>query len=174
MKAANGRGQWVQGVDIRRIPGFTDQRGHSMSEDLDTETGFLNAIALVARIEEGGLLWIATASSSWCWLNFKNTKRSLANGYAGDESYEPARLGNRLAHVTAFLLEFAVARRCNAAMENPLYSWICKYPPLACVLTRAGCNTRPTHGAALGTMPRRGRASPSSTNYMPPMGGFSS
>ncbi len=137
-RSAEGVGYRGRGFDKDSKPCVTDTEKDLPCQDLNTQTGFLNAVAMVARILPGGLLWLAPVCASWCWLNLSKTKRCLENLFHGDLHYEPVRIGNHLANVTAFLLEFAVARAVQAAMENPTGSYIWKYPPLVLSFSKAG------------------------------------
>jgi len=109
MGAASDQGFQAAGFDKFRVPGQTDGPGPS-SEDLCTEAGFLNALALVATLRVGGLLWLAPVCASWIWLNLRRTMRRFDNQFWGDTTYDPVRIGNHLATVTIFLMRFAFGR----------------------------------------------------------------
>jgi hypothetical protein len=112
MGAAVGQGFQAAAFDKCRVPGQTDGPG-PLSEDLCTEAGFLSAVALVATLRVGGLLWLAPVCASWIWLNLKRTMRRSDNQYWGDTTYDPVRIGNHLATVTIFLMHFAFGRLAN-------------------------------------------------------------
>jgi len=124
------------GFDKHRVPGRTDSALALSSEDLASEAGFMNALSLVARLRRGGLLWLAPVCASWVWMNLLRTMRCAANSYYGDESYGPVRLGNELATNAAFLIEFAMARGVECVVENPPWSFIWKFPPMAAVMSK--------------------------------------
>ena len=86
----------------------------------------------------GGLLWLAPICSSWVWLNVSMTKRSAENAYHGDPTCKPVQEGNLIATICAFLLELAIARMVQAALENPPRSYIWRFPPLASSLESLG------------------------------------
>lgn len=109
MGAAVDQGFQAAAFDKCRVPGQTDGPG-PLSEDLCTEAGFLSALALVATLRVGGLLWLAPVCASWIWLNLKRTQRRFDNQYWGDSTYNPVRIGNHLATVTIFLMRFAFGR----------------------------------------------------------------
>jgi hypothetical protein len=69
------------GFDKDRLPGESDDPASRLCEDLCTATGFNNAMKLVARLVEGGLLWLAPLCASFVWLNLIKTKRCAENGY---------------------------------------------------------------------------------------------
>ena len=107
--AAVDQGFQATAFDKCRVPGQTDGPG-PLSEDLCTEAGFLSALALVATLRVGGLLWLATVCGSWVWMNLHKTQRRFENQYWGDLTYNPVRIGNHLAMVTIFLMHFAFGR----------------------------------------------------------------
>ena len=100
-RAAQSLGLRSAVFDKFRIKGVTDQPGGSESEDMAEEAGFLSALGLVLRLREGGLLIQGPPCSSFVGLNAANCRRSAANGYMGDESYGPVRVGNALAKAPA-------------------------------------------------------------------------
>ena len=106
MDAAVDQGFQAAAFDKCRVPGQTDGPG-PLSEDLCTENGFQSAVALVATLRKGGLLWLAPVCGSWIWLNLVRTQRRLDNQYWGDLTYNPVLIGNHLATVTIFLMRFA-------------------------------------------------------------------
>lgn len=69
------------GFDKDRLPGVSDDPASRFCEDLCTATGLTNAMKLVARLVEGGLLWLAPLCASFIWLNLANTKRCAENWY---------------------------------------------------------------------------------------------
>ena len=71
--------------------------------------GFSLALSYVARLREGGLLWLAPVCSSFAFPNISNTKRSAAD-YNGDPTYEPVATGNLMAELAGFLMRLAFER----------------------------------------------------------------
>ena len=129
--AGSSLGLACKPFDKFRLPGKTDT-----TEDLTTETGFLNAARLVCHLRVGGLLWMAPVCSSWVFWNISRTKRSKANNFTGDTTYEPVRLGNTMAQVCAFLIELAAVRCAQVAVENPPRSFIWEYQPFSSTVDR--------------------------------------
>lgn len=97
-RAGLERGHRAVAFDILRDP---------INEDILSKGGFHKAVSLVMRLRAGGLLGQAPVCSSWVGLNTKNTKRTKDN-YQGNESYEPVRLGNRMAEATMLLMALAI------------------------------------------------------------------
>jgi len=107
------------GFDVNRLRGVTDVAGPG-SEDITTEAGFLNAVALVLRIQVGGLATFAPMCGSYNWLCSSLARRAEANGFLGDEAAPPFVVtGNAAAKATAFLARVAALRGVQALVENP-------------------------------------------------------
>jgi hypothetical protein len=130
-------GLQAAGYDINRIPGTTDVPKSKTSENIISQEGFENAVALVMRCS--GLLWMAPVCSSWIFCNMSNTKRSK-NNVQGDVSYGPVRDGNLMADVAGFLMCLAWRRGLSAVIENPASSLIFKYPNVQDVLSSFGAH----------------------------------
>ncbi len=137
-KAATEQNLAAQAFDKFRVPGSTDTTNFECTEDIAVWAGFLRALQLVLRLRKGGLLMMGPPCSSFVQLNMAKCKRSHSNDYRGDETYEPVRLGNLLATITAFLMTLACLRDVESAVENPPGSVIWKLGILKQVLRAFG------------------------------------
>ena len=108
---------------------MTDSTVGALSENLVTRAGFNQAVKLVGRLRNGGLLWLAPECSTWVFYNVSRTKRCKNNHYEGDLDYPPVQGGNAMAEACVFLIKIARARGVNFAVENPerSYIWHCKF-----------------------------------------------
>lgn len=125
VKAARQNGCNAQGFDLKRSPGETDSRGGSASEDITCEPGFNNALDLVLRIRQGGLLILAVDCSSFTFPNSNKTRRTHGHEHGAD--YYAATLGNCMAMAAAFLMNVAIARGVHVLVENPPDSHLFKF-----------------------------------------------
>ena len=123
--AAVAGGVPAASFDVRRQPGVTDAPGPE-SEDIITEPGFRNALRLVGRLRNRGLLWMAPVCSSWGFANSANTGRRQGN-VAGSRRCPAVVEGNLMAEIAMFLFAVAIARGVYAAMENPAGSMLFTY-----------------------------------------------
>ena len=90
----------------------------------------MNALNLVLRVREGGLVWMAPVCASWGWMRLAQTKRSIANNYVGDLSLPTVCTGNLMADIAVFFHRVAAIRNVQAVIENPPGSRIFKYGPM--------------------------------------------
>ena len=111
------------GFDFNRVRGVTNVAGPN-SEDITTETGFRNAVAVVLRIRVGGLATFAPMCGSFNWLCAARAKRSADNGWLGGAAHPFVASGNAAAMATAFLARVAVLRGVQASFENPPRSYM--------------------------------------------------
>ena len=122
VRAANAKGLNAVPFDKFRRSGVTE-----VSEDILTKDGFHAAVRCVLSLVSGGLLWMAPVCSSFGFMNSSNCKRSAANSWRGDETYESVQDGNLGADIACFLFWLAWARGVEVAMENPSKSAFWKY-----------------------------------------------
>ena len=89
--------------------------------DILTESGFHQAVRLVMRLKEAGLMCIAPDCSSFSWACSSKTKRTK-NNFAGDTNNPTVRNGNFMAEVAFFLFVLAAGRGVYVCLENPVGS----------------------------------------------------
>ncbi|CAE7253770.1 unnamed protein product, partial [Symbiodinium sp. CCMP2592] len=94
--------------------------------DVLSETGFHQAIRMVMRLKEAGLMCIAPDCSSFSWACSSKTKRTKKN-FAGDTGNPTVRHGNFMAEVSFFLFVLAAARGVYVCLENPVGSTLFSY-----------------------------------------------
>ncbi|CAE7207732.1 unnamed protein product [Symbiodinium sp. CCMP2592] len=94
--------------------------------DVLSETGFHQAIRMVMRLKEAGLMCIAPDCSSFSWACTSKTKRTKKN-FAGDTGNPTVRHGNFMAEVSFFLFVLAAARGVYVCLENPVGSTLFSY-----------------------------------------------
>ena len=81
-------------MDINRIPGETDKKGHGTENILPRE-GFMKALSTALCLRPNGLLRMAPVCSSFVFMNSSDCKRTKQNP-AGNTGYGPVRDGNSL------------------------------------------------------------------------------
>ena len=111
--------------DLNRLPGVTDMPGEHC-EDITMLKGFLKAISLVLRLEEGGFLALAPDCSSFTFPNSSRHKRLYGEAH-GDLLYHPVNVGNLMAVIALFLCQLALTRQVHFALENPPHSHIFRF-----------------------------------------------
>ena len=99
----------------------------ALDQDLTTEGGFKNALALVLSLRKDGLLIMAPDCSSFSFPNSSRCKRKFTNSFKGDENYPPVQSGNIMAEVACFFLALAMQRGLYVGLENSAGSTIFSY-----------------------------------------------
>ena len=74
-----GVGAIANGMWRRGFVGTTFDINNGPSQDINSDIGFLLALALCLRIRACGLCWFAPLCSSWVWVATGSTLRSLAH-----------------------------------------------------------------------------------------------
>ena len=140
-QAGQAAGYNAVGFDKSRVPGITDAIADaSTCEDILSPAGFMNAVKLVIRLKQRGLLWLAPMCSSFCWLSLSVMKRRRNNNYMGDELVPAVVEGTLAAKASAFLMTLAYVRGVDSVLENPVDSSMFPMFRLAGALTF--CTTR--------------------------------
>ena len=119
-QAGKTAGYNAVGFDKFRVPGVTDSLADpSLCEDMLSPAGFLNAVRLVLRLKERGLLWLAPMCNSFCFLAVSVTQRKPCNAFVGNTVLQCVSDGNLAAKAAAFLMTLAFVRGVDAVLENP-------------------------------------------------------
>ena len=111
----------VQAAETRGLSAISFDYMNPGQGDILTEAGFHQAIRLVMRLQEAGLMCIAPDCSSFSWACTSKTKRTKHN-FAGDTNNPTVRQGNFMAEVAFFLYCLAAARGVYVCLENPVGS----------------------------------------------------
>lgn len=99
-----------------------------------TFSGMLYLFALVARIREGGLLWLGPPCSMWVWMSASVHRRNADNSFYGDMSNASVREGNSIAVIVATTIRVAFARHVQIFYEQPKSSVQPCLPPMKVAL----------------------------------------
>lgn len=111
----------VRAAEARELSAMSFDYMNPGQGDILSEAGFHQAIRLVMRVREAGLMCIAPDCSSFSWACSSKTKRTKQN-FAGDTSNPTVRNGNFMAEVAFFLFCLAAARGVYVCLENPVGS----------------------------------------------------
>ena len=98
-----------------------ERDGDPLTQDMLTIAGFVNAIALILRLQPGGLVWFGIVCSSWVWLSRGSTRRSIVNP-SGNTARSCVRMGNVMTSRVMLLYEIASKLGHLVILEQPTSS----------------------------------------------------
>lgn len=103
-----------------------ERDGGPSTQDMLTIDGFVNAIALILRLQPGGLVWFGIVCSSWVWLCRGSTRRSTVNP-SGDTTLPCVSMGNVMTSRVMLLYEIASKLGHLVILEQPTSSLMHMY-----------------------------------------------
>ena len=116
-------------IELRRIPGITDDPANDQSEDLMSPKGAENTLAALMSVKREGLVMMGPVCSSMVFMNSSRCCRSSDNVW-GNETYGPVEEGNHFAKCIVLFLLVCHARGLHAVCEQPKGSYLWKLPPV--------------------------------------------
>ena len=104
-----------------------EKRLHPLHHDFLSSHGFLHALTLAMRLEDGAFTMHAPVCSSWVWINRSVSLRTISFPL-GDRSNASVEAGNIMVSRLVLLVLVLLSRGCWVVIEQPLNS-VMQYHP---------------------------------------------
>ena len=117
-----GVGAIANGFVSNGFVGTTFDIDNGPSQDINSDVGFLFALALCLRIRDRGLCWLAPLCSSWVWVATGSTHRSLAHP-GGLLPSASVTYGNKMVSRCVLLIWMAMADASTRLQKIPCALW---------------------------------------------------
>lgn len=123
---------------------------NSWRQDLCNVTGFVTALRLASRLQDGAsLATFATVCSTWVWVSRSSTGRSSNNPH-GNTTLGCVRTANLMVARTALLALYLLCRNVRWLLEQPSSSLMSQHSRLRMLQRLGGAGARPFEAAQWG------------------------
>ena len=134
-----GVGNIAKAFVARGMPALAFDRTYESetTEDVLHEKGLHKCLAMLIRVREKGLVWMAPQCSTWVWVSRFTYKRS-AKQPLGDETHPDVQEANLVADVVAKIIIVCRALRIHYVVEQPSSSLLWHHPAINSALVSCG------------------------------------